>query len=96
MDINRNQWFLAGMVLLFLGIQFRAIESVVLTPEFTEFLDQRTAGNVAVAAQTVQAVVAAQPDLSPKTIRPPDSLGWALLSIGAVLVLHSLSMKRPD
>ena len=35
MDINRNQFFMAGLVLLFLGLQFRATESVVLTKIFS-------------------------------------------------------------
>ena len=34
--------------------------------------------------------------LPPKTFRPPEWLGWSLLSIGSVLVLHSWGMKKPD
>jgi hypothetical protein len=30
-----------------------------------------------------------------RTLRPPTWLGFALISIGAVLVLHSLAMKKP-
>jgi hypothetical protein len=30
MEINRNQYFLAGIVLLFVGIQFRLVDSVTL------------------------------------------------------------------
>jgi hypothetical protein len=30
-----------------------------------------------------------------KTVRPPKWVGYAVISLGAVLVLHSLAMKRP-
>ena len=44
MDITRNQYFLAGLVLLFLGLQFRLVESFVLTPEFTQITNDFTVG----------------------------------------------------
>ena len=46
MEINRNQWFLAGLVLLMLGGQLRLIDSVELTPEFTKFLAKQTEHHV--------------------------------------------------
>jgi hypothetical protein len=30
-----------------------------------------------------------------KVIEPPSWLGWAVLSVGAVVTLHSLAMKKP-
>ena len=42
MDISRNQFFFAGLVCLLLGAQFRLIDNVELTPEFTQFLAERT------------------------------------------------------
>ena len=95
MDINRNQWFLAGLVLLLLGLQFHAIHSFVLTPELTKFLADRTGHPIAAADNAMGAVVNAGV-VPPKTITPPEWLSWALLSLGAVLVLQSLSMKKPD
>jgi hypothetical protein len=29
------------------------------------------------------------------TVKPPEWLGWCLMSVGAVLALHSLSMPKP-
>jgi hypothetical protein len=37
----------------------------------------------------------APPTVPPKTIVPPDWLGWALASVGSVLILNSLLMKKP-
>ena len=94
MDINRHQWFMGGLVLVFLGLQFRSIDSVVLTPEFTKFLAERTGQLVASADPSTGMLVKAEA-VPPKTIQPPEWFGWALISIGAVLVLHSLSMAKP-
>jgi hypothetical protein len=30
-----------------------------------------------------------------KVISPPDWIGWSLISIGSVLILHSWGMKKP-
>ena len=95
MEINRNQWFLAGLVLLLLGLQFRMIDSFVLTPELTKFLADRTERPVAAANQTFGTLMRAEA-VPPKTVQPPEWFSWALVSVGAVLILHSLSMKRPD
>ncbi len=42
MEISRNQFFMAGLVLLLLGIQFRAIESVELKEQFAKFMAEKT------------------------------------------------------
>ena len=94
MDLNRNQWFLLGLVVLFLGIEFRMIDSIELTPEVTKFLADRTGRPVAAATQTAGTMFRAEA-VAPKTVRPPEWIGWALLSVGAVLILHALSMKAP-
>jgi len=91
-EINRNQYFLLGLVLLFLGIQFRLVDSVVLTPDFSRFLSQRFGQK---STNPVAFLPAAGPAVA-KTVRPPEWLGYSLMSIGSVLILHSLAMKRPD
>jgi hypothetical protein len=95
MDITRNQYFLAGMLLLLLGIQFRMIESFDLTAELTQFLAERTGHPVASVGATTLALTQMERPLLKKNVRPPDFLGWALLSGGAVLILHSWAMKKP-
>ncbi len=97
MDINRNQWFMAGLVMLLLGIQFRVAESFVLTQEFTQLLAQGAGDGTAVAGTTSPLLrpFQAAPALK-KTVKPPDWLGWVLLSVGLVLCLQALAMKKPD
>jgi hypothetical protein len=94
MDLNRNQWLLLGLLVLFLGIEFRLIDSIELTPEVTRFVAERTGRPLAAASRPVGAMLRAEP-VPPKTVRPPEWLGWAFLSLGAVLILHALSMKGP-
>jgi len=106
MEFNRNQYFLVGMIILLLGIQFRVVKTFVLTEKVTLFLAEKTGK---ITPETAQAVEATRttPSLFPgvrrpaesmtqKSIEPPPWIGWALISVGAVLILHSLAMTRPS
>jgi hypothetical protein len=96
MEITRNQYYLAGLVLFFLGIQFRMIETVELSPECTQFLAERTGHPLAAVSATTQSLTQTEKPTVKKTVRPPDWIGWSLLSIGTVLVLHSWAMQKPS
>ena len=97
MELNRNQWFVIGVVVLFIGLQLRRVESVVLTPEASRFIAKKL--NRTTEAPPGMAMVAKplveNPPEPRRVVRPPDWLGWMLTSIGAVLILHSLAMPRP-
>jgi hypothetical protein len=83
--------YLAGIIVLLLGLQFRMVESVVLTEQATKFVAEKfESGDLATTAPNwfAQALPVK------KTVTPPKWLGWSLLSIGGVLVLHSLAMRR--
>ena len=95
MDINRNHLLLAGLVFLFLGLQFRTVETMVLTPEFTRFLGEQSGHRAIAAIETMESIVRQDIKVTPKTVVPPEWIGWCLLSLGGVLSLHSLSMRRP-
>jgi hypothetical protein len=95
MDITRNQWFMAGLVLLALGLQFRMVDTIELTPEFTQFLAKQTGHPLAAVSTTAQSLTQSDaPMLKGKSIRPPDWVGWSLISLGAIMVLHSWAMPR--
>jgi len=95
-DLTRNQLFLAGMLLLFLGLQFRLVESYRLTPELTQFLAERTGHPMAAINAATPALTQSGKPLAQKTIQPAEWIGWAVLSLAATLVLQSLIMKRPE
>lgn len=93
MELNRNQYFFMGLVVLLLGLQVRMVSSYTLTHEATKFLAERTSNSA-----TESAFMALSSDLGAghqKVIHPPEWLGWCLISVGSVLILHSLAMKRP-
>lgn len=94
MEINRNQYFMMGLVLLFLGIQLRLVDSYVLTEKATAFLAEHMQKGDAVTDGTNRLLRAAGPPMR-KIIHPPEWLGWCLMSVGSVLILHSLAMPRP-
>jgi hypothetical protein len=97
MDLNRNQFFLLGLVILLLGAQFRLVDSAVLTPKCTKILAERTGHKMAAAIDTMDKISMTDQTAAPSTtIRPPEWLGYSLMSIGAVLILHAMAMKRPE
>jgi hypothetical protein len=95
MDITRNQYFLAGLVLLFLGVEFRSVESMQLTSEFTQILARQTNHPAVATTDAVDSLLGTNTKLPPKTVVPPEWIGYSFLSLGAVLILHSLAMQKP-
>lgn len=97
MELNRNQYFMIGLIVLALGIQFRVIDSVTLTTEASSFIAKRIVKQKTESGEIPPAFVpAAEKQAGNKqTINPPEWLGWALISVGGVLILHSLAMPKP-
>ena len=94
MEINRNQWLMIGLVVLALGIQFRMVDSFVLNQKATEIIAKRLKKPDAVATTFVPSFDSAAPE-NRRIVKPPRWLGFMMLSVGAVLILHSLAMPRP-
>ena len=94
MDLNRNQFFFIGLVVLLVGIQVRYVSAYVLNPEATQFLAERT-GQAPAGGFSFFSAAAGTPAAPRKVLQPPEWLSWCLMSIGAVLCLHSLAMPRP-
>lgn len=93
MELNRNQYFFIGLVILLLGVQLRMVSSYTLTHEATKFLAQRSQNST--AETTAFNLATDMGSLPKKVINPPEWLGWCLMSVGSVLILHSLAMKKP-
>jgi len=93
MELNRNQYFFVGIVLLLMGLQLRMVSSYTLTSEATRFLAERAQGSATDGAMlALSTELGAGPQ---KVIQPPEWLGWCLMSMGGVLILHSLAMRKP-
>lgn len=96
MDISRNQFFFAGFLCLLLGGEFRMVDSIELTPNFTRFLAERTGHPLASVGAATQTLTQSEEPSAKKVITPPDWIGWSLISLGSVLALHSCGMKKPS
>ena len=96
MELNRNQFFLLGMVIFLLGVQFFYVDHYVLTPKCAKLLAEKTGHPMAAAIDAADKIGGSSGTVAgPHPLKPPESLGWAFMSIGAVLILHSLAMKKP-
>ena len=92
MELNRNQYFFLGIVILLIGIQLRMVSSVILTEEATRFLAEHTQSSAESTMFNAASSIGAG---SRRVVQPPEWLGWCLISVGSVLILHSLAMRRP-
>jgi len=96
MDLNRNQFFLLGMIALLLGLQFLFTYEYVMTPACVKFLAEKTGHPMAAAIEAADSFSMSQETVAPpKEYRPPDWLGWFCASAGSVLILHAMAMKKP-
>lgn len=100
MDFNRNQLFLVGLILLFTGVHLRRVEAFVLNEHCSRIINEKL-GPEKEETTTSNAFsfgVADEPEAggSLRTIRRPEWLALMLISVGAVLILQSLAMKKPD
>ncbi len=92
--MDRNRYFLAGVLLILLGIQFRLVESFVLNEPATRAL-ARISRNSPVSASDTQTAFFMNLHPHPtKRIEPPRWIGLALITVGAVISLHSIAMPK--
>ena len=98
MTWNRNHYFLLGFFLVLLGGQLRMVDAFVLNEGSTRFLARQAAESESAPLQAASMNLAANSPLPipRKTLRPPRWLGWSLLSLGAVLVLHAVALPKPE
>ena len=92
-----KRMLLIGAVLLFMGAQLRLVDSYVLTPKASQFVASQLHSSVEARRYDPSYMysVGPYPEVA-KTFTPPRWMGWACLSIGAVMVLHSLTISRLD
>ena len=96
MELNRNQFLLIGLVLVLLGLQLRFVDTYVLNEQSTKFLARQAGRSDATSMWALPVSLASGDGMAPRTkVRPPRWIAFAVLSVGGVLVLHSLAMKKP-
>lgn len=96
MGLTRNHYFMAGVLLVLLGVQFRLVQSFVLNEPATRTLikiSKRAPGAASGEASLNEFLVQVAPNPK-KRVEPPRWLGLAMVAVGAVLSLHALAMPR--
>lgn len=88
MRLKRHHLLLAGLLMFLVGVQFRLVDSFTLSERSSHFVTAQLGGNGGPQPQTLW-----QNMPSRKVVRPPRWLGLALMSLGSVLTLKSLSMR---
>ena len=98
MTLTRDHFFFLGVFLILWGVEFRLVETFVLSEKASQVVMQRWGlGGQSAAAARADWPLRLDSRAGNQRFRwtPPEWLGWALLSIGSVLVLHSLAMPKP-
>ncbi len=91
-----QRFLMFGIVLLMLGAQLRLVDSYVLTPKASHFVESNLQNSGLDRSSPYETYLySVGPTQTPKkTFTPPRWLGWAFLSVGAVLALHSVTIRR--
>ncbi|MBX3420729.1 MAG: hypothetical protein KF752_04150 [Pirellulaceae bacterium] len=94
MDFDRNRYFMVGILVFLLGMQFRMVESFVLNETSTRAL-ARIAKDTQLANTGYGTQMYMNMHPSPmKTVKPPAWLGWAMLTVGGVICLHAMVLPK--
>lgn len=96
MALDRNRYFMFGVILFLLGIQFRMVDSFVLNEGSAQAL-QRIAKQAKVAdanRASANTFMQSAPAIN-KTFKHPPWLGFVLLTAGGVMSLHALVLPKP-
>ncbi|MEX0867532.1 MAG: hypothetical protein WD030_09250 [Pirellulales bacterium] len=102
MEINRNQYFMIGIVLVLLGLQFRLVDRFILNQPVSQFIAEKKMKVQQGQQQPAPFTASTHNFMTSAGMVPnqvvvlPEWLGYALMSIGAVLILHSLAMPKPS
>ena len=82
----RSVFLALGIVLCILGAECLVMEKAVLASDRP----------IAEAAGVTASMFMSTPNATVNEIKPPDWAPWTLMSCGAVVILYSYSLKRPQ
>ncbi len=94
MDITRNQYFFRGPAVHPVGGAVSHDRLGRSDPRVHAVPCRTDRPPLASVSAATQSLTQSDKPLVKKTIHPPDWIGWSLISIGAVLILHSWGMKK--
>ncbi len=94
MEFDRNRYFMLGIILFLLGMQFRMIDSFVLNESSTRALHRFAKRSQMVSNDHATAMYMSVAPSPKKTVVPPPWFGWVLLTVGGVICLHAMVLPK--
>ena len=90
--LQTHRLFMIGLIVAMLGIQLRVVDHFILNERVSALVERHAPSQS--AARDAEILVSYSPYDEPlqavparRTVRPPEWLGWSLLSVGVVLIL---------
>ena len=94
MSIYRNRYFLAGLLLILLGIQFRMVDSFVLNEPATRALARFSKQTTVADNSSMSSLLMRVYPKPVKRVQPPRWLGLSMIALGAVMSCHALAIPK--
>jgi len=94
MEMNRNRYFLIGVLLILLGTQFRMIDSFVLNEPTTRALANMSKRSNPTVDESFSSFLMQVHPKPTKRVHPPRWLGLAMIAVGSVVSLHAIAIPR--
>lgn len=94
MEMNRNRYFLIGVLLILLGSQFRMIDSFVLNEPTTRALAKMSRKAQVTQNDSLSTFLMQVHPKPTKRVHPPRWLGLAMIAVGTVASLHAIAIPR--
>ena len=94
MSMYRNRYFLAGILLILLGVQFRMVDSFVLNEPATRALARVSKSGAVADNSSVNSMMMRMYPSPRKRVEPPRWLGLALITVGAIVSFHAVAIPK--
>lgn len=94
MSMYRNRYFLAGLLLILVGIQFRMVDSFVLNESATRALSRITKSDDVASSAGMNSLLMSVYPAARKRVEPPRWLGLALIASGSIMACHAIAIPK--
>ncbi len=94
MSMYRNRYFLAGVLLILVGIQFRMVDSFVLNESATKALTRVTESKPFADNSGVDSMLNSAFPTRMKRVEPPRWLGLAFIAVGSIMACHAVAIPK--
>ncbi len=94
MSMYRNRYFLAGILLILVGVQFRMVDSFVLNDSASRVLARVNKGGAVADSSGMNSLMMSVYPSSVKRVEPPRWLGLALIAVGSIVACHAVAIPK--